>query len=72
MLQRLRDHQLYVEFSKCEFWINEVPFFGHVISPEGIMVDPIKVRDVLDWTLPTFVHQVQSFLGLTGYYQMFI
>jgi hypothetical protein len=53
MLQRLRDHQLYAKFSKCEFWINEVPFLGHVISPEGITVDPGKVRDVLDWKPPT-------------------
>jgi hypothetical protein len=61
-----------VKFSKCEFWINEVPFLSHVISPEGIAVDPSKVRDVLDWKPPTFVHQVQSFLGLAGYYRRFI
>jgi hypothetical protein len=48
VLQRLRDHQLYAKFNKCEFWINEVPFLGHVISSEGIAVDPSKVRDVLD------------------------
>jgi hypothetical protein len=47
MLQWLQDHQLYAKFSKCEFWINEVPFLGHVISPEGIVVDPGKVRDAL-------------------------
>jgi hypothetical protein len=49
VLQRLRDHQLYAKFSKCEFWIKEVPFLGHVISPEGITVDLGKVRDALDW-----------------------
>jgi hypothetical protein len=48
VLQRLRDHQLYSKFSKCEFWINEVPFLGHVISSKEIAVDPSKVRDVLD------------------------
>jgi hypothetical protein len=58
MLQRLRDHQLYAKFSKCEFWINEVAFLGHVISSEGIIVDPSKVRDVLDWEPPKSVHQV--------------
>jgi hypothetical protein len=63
MLQRLRDHQLYAKFSKCELWINEVPFLGHVISPEGIMVDPDKVRDALDWKPPTSVTQVHSLLG---------
>jgi hypothetical protein len=72
MLQRLWDHQLYVKFSKCEFWIDEVQLLDHVISPEGIAVDPSKVRDVLDWKPPTYVHQVQSFLGLVGYYRRFI
>jgi hypothetical protein len=72
VLQRLRDHQLYAKFSKCEFWINEVPFLGHVISPEGIVVSPDKVRDVLDWKPPTSVTQVRNFLGLVGYYRRFI
>jgi hypothetical protein len=53
MLQWLRDHQLYAKFSKCEFWINEVPFLGHKISAEGIAVDPGKMSDVLDWKPPT-------------------
>jgi hypothetical protein len=70
--QRLRDHQLYVKFSKCEFWINEVSFLGHVISLEGIVVDPGKVKDVLDWKPPTYVTQVHSVLGLAGYYRRFI
>jgi hypothetical protein len=48
VLQRLRDHQLYAKFSKCEFWLSEVQFLGHVISSEGISVDPGKVREVLD------------------------
>jgi hypothetical protein len=68
VLQRLRDHQLYAKFSKCEFWINEVSFLGHVISSEGIVVGPIKVRDVLDWEPPKSIHLVRSFLGLAGYY----
>ena len=72
VLQRLRDHQLYAKFSKCEFWIDEVPFLGHVISSEGIAVDPSKVRDVLDWEPPKSVHQVRSFLGLAEYYRRFI
>jgi hypothetical protein len=72
MLQRLRDHQLYAKFSKCEFWSNEVSFLDHVISLEGIAVDPGKVKDVLDWKPPTSVTQVRSFLRLAGYYRRFI
>jgi hypothetical protein len=72
ILQRLREHQLYTKFSKCEFWIKEVPFLGHMVSPEGITVDPSKVKEVLDWKPPTSVSEVQSFLGLAGYYQWFI
>jgi hypothetical protein len=72
VLQRLRDHQLYAKFSKCEFWISEVLFLGHMISSEGIVVDPSKVRDVLDWEPPKSVHQVRSFLGLVAYYRRFI
>jgi hypothetical protein len=49
-----------------------VSFLGHVISSEGITVDPSKVRDILDWEPPKFVHQVRSFLGLAGYYRRFI
>jgi hypothetical protein len=49
-----------------------VPFLGHVISPEGIDVDPGKVSEVLDWKPPTSVTQVHSFLGLASYYQRFI
>jgi hypothetical protein len=58
ILQWLRDHQLYAKFSKCEFWIYEVSFLGHVISPEGIIVDLGKESDVLDWKPPKSVHQV--------------
>jgi hypothetical protein len=72
VLQRLRDHQLYVKFSKCEFWLTEVQFLGHVVSSEGISVDLSKVREVLDWKPPRTVHQVRSFLSLAGYYRRFI
>jgi hypothetical protein len=48
VLQRLRNHQLYAKFSKCEFWFTEVQFLGHKVSSEGISVDPSKVREVLD------------------------
>jgi hypothetical protein len=72
VLSRLREHQLYVKFSKCEFWLDEVPFLGHLLSVEGVAVDPGKVKDILDWKPPTTVHQVRSFLGMTSYYRCFI
>jgi len=48
VLTRLREHQLYAKFSKCEFWLKKVPFLGHILSEEGIYVDPSKVQEVLD------------------------
>jgi hypothetical protein len=72
VLTRLRDHQLYANFSKCEFWLDKVHFLGHVLSAEGVAVDPGKVEDVLNWKPPTTVHEVRSFLGMVGYYRRFI
>jgi hypothetical protein len=72
ILQCLRDHQLYAKFSKCAFWLREVPFLGHVISAEGIAVDPSKVQEVLEWKSPKSVTQIRSFLRLAGYYHRFI
>jgi hypothetical protein len=72
VLQRLRDHQLYAKFSKCEFWLTEVQFLHDVVSSEGISMDSSKVREVLDWKPLRTMHQVQSFLGLASYYRRFI
>jgi hypothetical protein len=72
VLSRLREHKLYAKFSKCEFWMSKVPFLGHILSRDGISVDPSKVQEVMDWKAPTSVHEVRSFLGLAGYYRRFI
>src|SRR5438128_275865 len=69
---RLREHQLYAKFSKCQFWLKEVSFLGHILSAKGVAVDPSKVQEVLEWKSPTSVTQIQSFLGLAGYYRQFI
>ena len=58
VLQKLRENQLYVKFSKCEFWLDEVSFLGHVITNGGIAVDPGKVRDVLKWEPPQTVSEI--------------
>jgi hypothetical protein len=68
VLEKLRTHQLYAKFNKCEFWLSEDAFLGHVISAGGISVDPSKVRDILNWMPPTNVLKIQCFLGLVGYY----
>jgi hypothetical protein len=71
-LQKLREHRLYAKLSKCEFWMKQVAFLGHVISKGGISVDPSKVQDVLSWNAPMSVDDIQNFLGLAGYYRRFI
>lgn len=70
ILSRLREHKLYAKFSKCEFWLCKVQFHGHILSEEGISVDPNKVQQVMDWKAPISVTEIQSFLGLAGYYRL--
>ncbi|KAG8490957.1 hypothetical protein CXB51_014090 [Gossypium anomalum] len=72
VLQMLRDKHLYGKFSKCEFWLREVSFLGHVVSASGIRVDPSKILAVLKWKPPRNVTEVRSFLGLAGYYRRFV
>ncbi|WVZ84412.1 hypothetical protein U9M48_031449 [Paspalum notatum var. saurae] len=72
VLQKLRDHKLYAKLSKCEFWLDQVPFLGHIVSKGGIMVDPSKISSVMDWKVPEVVKEVRGFLGLAGYYRRFI
>jgi hypothetical protein len=72
VLQKLREHKLYAKRSKCEFWLKEVSFLGHVVSNGGIAIDPSKVQDVLNWKASTNVSEIRSFLGLAGYYRRFI
>jgi hypothetical protein len=72
VLQRLREHHLYAKLSKCDFWLKEIKFLGHTISQAGIVVDPDKVQEVMNWKPPTTVRQIRSFLGFAGFYRRFI
>ena len=72
VLQTLRENQLFAKLSKCEFWLKEVSFLGHIVSAEGIRVDPVKIEVVMNWKPPRNVTEVRSFLGLTCYYRRFV
>lgn len=72
ILQRLREERLYAKFSKCEFLLGSVAFWGHIVSSEGIKVDPKKIEAVQKWPRPSSVTEIRSFLGLACYYRRFM
>ena len=72
VLHTLRERQLYAKLSKCQFWLDKVAFLGHVISAEGMSVDPQKIKAVVNWKPPMNVSEVRSFLGLAVYYRKFV
>ena len=72
MLQILREKKLFAKLSKCDFWLKEMPFLGHIVSTEGIRVDSTKIEAIVNCKSPRNVTEVRSFLGLTGYYRRFV
>ena len=72
VLQILRERQLHAKFSKCQFLLERVAFLGHVISTEGVSVDPQKIEAMVNCKPPKNGLEVRSFLGLAGYYRKFV
>ncbi|GKA98540.1 putative reverse transcriptase domain-containing protein [Tanacetum coccineum] len=72
VLELLKKEKLFAKFSKCEFWLQEVHFLGHVVNSDGIHVDPSKIEAVKNWKVPKTPSEIRSFLGLAGYYRRFI
>ena len=72
VLQTLREKKLHDKLSKCDFWLKEVSFLGHIVSAKGIRVDPAKIEAVVNWKPPRSVTEVRSFLCLAGYYGRFV
>src|SRR4051794_5360295 len=72
ILAKLREHKLYAKYSKCEFWLPEVIYLGHVISKDGVVVTPERIQAILDLTPPKTVKQVRRFLGLASYCRRFV
>ena len=72
VLSILREHQLYAKMSKCTFFAKKVEYLGFIVSEEDIAVDPAKVQDIIDWPQPKNVKEVRGFLGITGWYWVFI
>eukprot|EP00253_Pinus_taeda_P022539 PITA_22539 len=72
VLQTLREHQLYGKFSKCDFYKEQIQYLGHIITKEGIAVDPEKIKTIMEWPTPKDVADIRSFMGLVGYYRWFV
>ena len=64
VMEMVKEKKLYAKLSKCDFWLKEVSFLGYIVSAEGIKVDPIKIKAVVNWKPPRNVTKVRSFLGL--------
>ena len=72
VLRVLREHQLYAKLRKFSFYRNIIQYLGHIISEEGIVVDPGNIEAIKGWTTPKNVTEVMSFMGLGGCYIRFI
>ena len=72
VFQRLREHNLFAKLVKCDFWKRQLRYLGHIISENGLHVDPDKVKIVAEWPIPPNVTEVRRFLGLANYFRKFV
>ena len=69
IFEELRANKLYVNEKKSEFFLKEIKYLGHIISKEGIQMDPDKLRIINEWPQPTNLHELRSFIGMCSYYR---
>jgi hypothetical protein len=72
VLQLLKEQQLYAKPSKFFFGVKELEYLGHIVSHEGVKVDPNKIKAMMDWPIPKTLKNLRGFLGLTYYYHKFV
>jgi len=72
VLQTLQEHQLYAKFSKCEFYKEQIQYLGHIITKNRIVVDPEKIKTIMEWPVPKDVVDIHFFMGLASYYRRFV
>jgi hypothetical protein len=72
VLKLLEEKQLYANPSKCAFGVQEVEYLGHIVSHEGVKVDPNKIKSMMEWPIPKTLKNLRGFLGLMGYYHKFV
>lgn len=70
--QRLREANLKLDLSKCRFLRRLVSFLGHLVTPEGLVMDPSKIHDVVEWPVPERLKDLRAFVWLCSYYRRFI
>lgn len=72
VLEKLREQKVFAKLRKCSFWKRSIGFLGHIVSDQGVLVDPEKIKSIEDWPRPKNASEVRSFLGLAGYYRKFV
>lgn len=72
VFNKLRQYSLKIKESKCSFGAQQVEYLGHIISAEGVAMDPKKIKCIRQWKTPLTLKGLRGFLGLAGYYRKFV